>query len=280
MNIKSWLNFAKSMLINVSTTPKYDVEVLLEFVTGQSLTWLKTFEDVYILNQSEAEKFKSVLKRRRNGEPIAYIIEKQEFWSLPLSVSPISFIPRADTEILVSEAILHIKKNLTISVLDLGTGTGAISLAIAVERPNCFILGVDNNKDTLLLAQQNAKKLNIQNVSFIYSNWFSELYDHNFHVIVSNPPYIDALDKHLQHGDLRFEPKNALISKERGFFDLKTIISNAAKYLKPSGWLLVEHGWLQGQDVRNLMRKNQFQKILTYFDYGKNERVTKGQKKD
>ncbi|WWO99643.1 MAG: peptide chain release factor N(5)-glutamine methyltransferase [Candidatus Dasytiphilus stammeri] len=280
MKIKSWFKIAQSRLINHSETPKRDADILLEFVTGKSLTWLKTFDDVYILNKIELKKLESVLSRRSNGEPIAYITEEQEFWSLPLNISPMVFIPRSDTEILVSKAILHIANNTATSILDLGSGTGAISLAIAFERPKSFILGVDNNKDALLLAQQNAKNLNIENVSFIYSNWFTEIYDQTFHVIVSNPPYIDAYDEHLQQGDLRFEPSSALISKEHGLFDLKIIIYNAAKYLKKSGWLLVEHGWLQGKDVRNMMEKNHFKNIKTYLDYTKNERVTRGQNKD
>ncbi|WWO98619.1 MAG: peptide chain release factor N(5)-glutamine methyltransferase [Candidatus Dasytiphilus stammeri] len=280
MNIKKWLNFAQSMLIHQSNTPKRDAEILLELITGRSITWLRTFDDVYILNKIELSKLQSVINRRSNGEPIAYITGKQEFWSLPLSVSPIALIPRADTEILVSQALLHIENNVGVSVLDLGTGTGAISLAIAVERPDIFVLGVDNNQDALSLAQHNAKNLSIDNVLFIYSDWFSELYDQKFNIIVSNPPYIDPSDEHLQQGDLRFEPLSALISKQHGFFDLKKIISNASKYLKKFGWLLVEHGWLQGKDVRNLMINNHFKNILTYLDYGNNERVTRGQKKD
>ncbi|WWO97265.1 MAG: peptide chain release factor N(5)-glutamine methyltransferase [Candidatus Dasytiphilus stammeri] len=280
MKIKNWFHFAESMLNYQSDTPKRDAEILLEFITGKSFTWLRTFDDVYILNPTELKKLQSVLKRRMKGEPIAYITETQEFWSLPLSVSPRVLIPRADTEILVSQTLLHITNNTAVSVLDLGTGTGAIALAIAVERPYSFILGIDNNQDALLLAQLNAKKLNIENVSFIYSNWFTEINDQKFHVIVSNPPYIDTFDEHLQQGDLRFEPPTALISKEHGLFDLKIIISHATRYLKPFGWLLVEHSWLQGKDVRNLMVKNQFKNILTYLDYSKNERVTRGQRKN
>ncbi|WWP00197.1 MAG: peptide chain release factor N(5)-glutamine methyltransferase [Candidatus Dasytiphilus stammeri] len=279
MNIKNWVHFAHSSLTPYSETPKRDAEILLEFITGKSFTWLRTFDDIYILNPTDLQKLQSVLKRRMNGEPIAYITETQEFWSLSLSVSPRVLIPRPDTEILVSQTLLHLT-NQVASVLDLGTGTGAVALALAVERPYSFILGVDNNQDALLLAQQNAKKLNIENVSFIYSNWFTEIHDQTFHVIVSNPPYIAPFDEHLQQGDLRFEPATALISKEQGLCDLKIIISHAANYLKYSGWLLVEHSWLQGKNVRNLMVNNKFKNILTYLDYSKNERVTRGQKKD
>ncbi|WWP00752.1 MAG: peptide chain release factor N(5)-glutamine methyltransferase [Candidatus Dasytiphilus stammeri] len=277
MKIKSWLQMARSILTN-SESPQIDAEILLEFVTGKNLTWLKAFDDTE-LNHLNLVKLKDFLTRRTNGEPIAYLISKCEFWSLPLMISPVSLIPRPDTEVIVTQALLHLPDAAS-NILDLGTGSGAIALAIAKERPDCFILGVDNSQATLLLAQYNAHNLNFNNVLFIGSDWFSALAaQHFFDMIVSNPPYLDALDNHLQQGDLRFEPKRALISEEKGLAYLYQIILNAWNYLKDTGgWLLLEHGWQQGYEVRKFMKSNNFNDIFTYHDYGNNERVTLGKK--
>ncbi|WWO98018.1 MAG: peptide chain release factor N(5)-glutamine methyltransferase [Candidatus Dasytiphilus stammeri] len=276
MKIKSWLQMARLRLTN-SSSPKIDTEILLEFVTGKNITWLKAFDDTE-LNNLNLVKLNDFLNRRQNGEPIAYLISKCEFWSLPLMISPVSLIPRPDTEVIVTQALLHLK-DVASTILDLGTGCGAIAIAIAKERPDCFILGVDNRQVTLLLAQYNAHNLDCHNVLFICSDWFSALASQNFFdMIVSNPPYIDALDNHLQQGDLRFEPEVALISEEKGLADLHKIILNASDYLKDTGWLLLEHGWQQGYQVRNLMKSNNFNDIFTYHDYGNHERVTLGKK--
>ncbi|WWP01248.1 MAG: peptide chain release factor N(5)-glutamine methyltransferase [Candidatus Dasytiphilus stammeri] len=277
MTIKSWLHMARLILTN-SDSPQRDAEILLEFVTGKNLTWLKAFDDTE-LNNLHLVKLNDFLNRRTNGEPIAYLINKCEFWSLPLMISPVSLIPRPETEVMVTQALLHLP-DVASKILDLGTGSGAIALAIAKERPDCFILGVDLSQATLLLAQYNAHNLDFNNVLFICSDWFSALAaQHFFDMIVSNPPYIDALDNHLQQGDLRFEPKIALISEEKGLADLHKIIYNSFNYLKDTGgWLLLEHGWQQGYEVRNFMKDNNFNDIFTYHDYGNHERVTLGKK--
>lgn len=276
MNIKKWLYQATITLHKKSNTPKLDAEIILKFITRKSITWLKGFDD-YLLSVKQVNQLNILLNRRALGEPIAYLIGEREFWSLPISVSNITLIPRPETEILVEQALLLLAKKNS-RILDLGTGTGAISLAIAHERPDCTILGVDYKKQAVLLAKYNAQKIGVSNVSFIYSNWFSALKGHLFHMIVSNPPYIDANDEHLKQGDIRFEPNYALISAEQGLADLKIIISHSIKYLETNGWLLVEHGYQQGAKVRQLMKKNNFHYIKTHKDYNHHERITFGQK--
>ncbi|MEI4220173.1 MAG: peptide chain release factor N(5)-glutamine methyltransferase [Candidatus Dasytiphilus stammeri] len=275
MDINIWLQVAQLTLV-YSNAAQRDAEILLEFVMEKPKSWLKAFDDAPIRSK-ELKKLNFFLNKRVQGYPIAYLIEEWEFWSLPLRMTPITFIPRADTETLVSQALLHITNN-RMQILDLGTGSGAIALAIACERSDCYILGVDYNQSCVLLAQYNAWKLGIKNAAFIYSNWFSNLSGKRFHIIVSNPPYIDKTDMHLKCGDLRFEPTKSLIAKNKGMGDLKKIISQSSNYLEAEGWLLVEHGYQQGEQVRKFMMINNFEHVRTYLDFYNNERVTSGQK--
>ncbi|WWO96886.1 MAG: peptide chain release factor N(5)-glutamine methyltransferase [Candidatus Dasytiphilus stammeri] len=273
MNIKIWLLIAQLMLVH-SNAPNRDAEILLEFVMKKKVNWLKAFNTS--ITNKYLKKLNYFLNKRVQGNPIAYLIREWEFWSLSLRITPRIFIPRADTETLVDQALFYINKP-GMKILDLGSGSGAIALAIAHERSNCSILGVDYNPNCVLLAQFNARKLQIKNVSFIYSNWFTKLSKKKFHVIVSNPPYIDRTDIHLKYGDLRFENIISLISKNKGLFDLKIIISQSKNYLADKGWLLVEHGWKQGKYVRQFMMINHFSYVRTYLDLTNNERVTCGQ---
>ncbi|MEI4259885.1 MAG: peptide chain release factor N(5)-glutamine methyltransferase [Candidatus Dasytiphilus stammeri] len=275
MDINIWLQVAQLTLV-YSNASKRDAEILLEFVMEKPKSWLKAFDDAPIRSK-ELKKLNFFLNKRVQGYPIQYLIEEWEFWSLSLRITPRTFIPRADTETVVSQALLHIT-NDSMRILDLGSGSGAIALAIAWERSNCYILGVDYNQSCVLLAQYNAWKLGIKNATFIYSNWFSTLSRKRFHIIVSNPPYIDRTDMHLKCGDLRFEPTKSLIAKNKGMGDLKKIISQSSNYLEEEGWLLVEHGYQQGEQVRKFMIKNNFKHVHTYWDFSKNERVTEGQK--
>ncbi|WP_457913954.1 peptide chain release factor N(5)-glutamine methyltransferase [Candidatus Gillettellia adelgis] len=274
MDYRYWLKSAASRLI-YSNSPDCDAEILLSFVTGRTKAFLLAFDEIplTILQQQELE---SLLKRRENGEPIAYLVGEREFWSLPLSVSPAALIPRPDSEHLVMLALERLPKS-SCYILDLGTGTGAIALALASERPDCKIIGIDVKLDALALAQHNAKKLKIRNAYFSQSNWFDSLIFRNFSLITSNPPYIDVNDIHLMRGDIRFEPVSSLVSAQQGLSDLKSIAYQAPKYLQPQGWLLLEHGWQQGKNVRTLLLSVGFTSIATYRDYGNNERVTLGQ---
>lgn len=275
MEIRQWLKGAITELAG-SESPKRDAEILLGFVTGRSRSWLIAFDET-ALTQSEQDRLAALLARRVNGEPIAYLIGEREFWSLPLSVSPDTLIPRPDTELLVEQALAHLPAEPA-AVLDLGTGTGAVALAIASERPDCRVTGVDRIQGAVELAQRNAQRLGIHNAAFRLSNWFSALAGERFAVIVSNPPYIDEADEHLRQGDVRFEPQSALVAADGGLADIRIIAAQAGEALLPGGWLLLEHGWQQAQAVQAILRPAGFVNVATARDYGGNDRVTYAQK--
>ena len=288
MNYRQWLADATQRLsqANPNENAKIDALVLLQHATGRSRTQILAFEETQIDEKMSADLI-ALLARRLKGEPIAYILGEKEFWSLPLNVSVDTLIPRPDTEILVEKALdialekLH-KKNSPLRILDLGTGTGAIALALTSElTPLCQkqgvqleIIGVDFMPNAVLLAKSNAVK-NQLNAIFLQSHWFEKVTG-KFDIIVSNPPYIDPNDVHLSRGDLRFEPRSALVAEEQGYADLRHIIEQAPHYLKEDGALLLEHGWQQGAKVRSIFRENSGQQVVTVRDYGNNERVTLG----
>ncbi|CAH0129856.1 Release factor glutamine methyltransferase [Erwinia aphidicola] len=274
MQIRVWLRAAIARLSS-SESPKRDAEILLAWVSGKSRAWLIAFDDAQ-LDDSQLAALESLLARRAAGEPVAYLIGEREFWSLPLSVSPDTLIPRPDSEVLVEQALSRLPAD-PCAILDLGTGTGAIALALASERADCQVTGVDRIAAAVALATHNGAKLNLPNARFLQSDWFSALNAQRFQLIVSNPPYIDAADHHLSQGDVRFEPASALVASDHGLADIKTIASTAANYLADNGWLLLEHGWQQGEAVRQILRENSFCQVETCQDYGGNDRVTLGQ---
>ncbi|BAH83277.1 peptide chain release factor N(5)-glutamine methyltransferase [Candidatus Ishikawella capsulata] len=273
MNIKSWLNYAKTILMSESSYR--DAEILLSHILGKSRTWLMAFND-HLLTFDQLIALDSILFRRAKGEPIAYLLGQREFWSLSFHVNNSTMIPRPDTEILVELSLLHMP-SFPARLLDLGTGTGAIALAIKSERPDCIIIGIDIIKAAISLAQYNAIRLNL-NAYFLQSNWFSKLPPGQFDVIVSNPPYIDINDPYLKKGDVRFEPPSALVAPEMGLMHLRYIINQSSNWLKSGGWLLLEHGWQQGKQVYNLFREQKYFDINTYEDYSGYNRVTLGRK--
>lgn len=301
MTYQQWVNLACQSLGWLQKTDPYlnvktDAYVLLQFVTGKSKAHLMAFSDA-LLSPQEEDKLTALLTRRSQGEPMAYILGEREFWSLNLAVSPDTLIPRPDTEILVESALSLAKKRLNsphleqseldsqeLAILDLGTGTGAIALALSRELTpiaesagiKLRIIGVDLMAGAVALAEQNAVRNHIKNVQFLQSSWFDKLATQQFDLIVSNPPYIDEEDEHLQQGDVRFEPLTALVAGEQGYADLRYLIENAKDYLKPHGWLLLEHGWQQGEKVRSIFKENLWQSIETIKDYADNERVSLG----
>ncbi|EQB0499519.1 peptide chain release factor N(5)-glutamine methyltransferase [Vibrio alginolyticus] len=256
-------------------SPSLDAAVLLCHVLGKPRTYLLTWPEK-ALEAEQKSQFDALLERRLTGEPVAYIIGEREFWSLPFKVSPSTLIPRPDTERLV-EVALDKTYEQTGPVLDLGTGTGAIAIALASEMPKRQVMGVDLKQEAKALAEYNAEQLNIKNVTFAQGSWFEPITEGTkFALIVSNPPYIDEKDPHLSQGDVRFEPKSALVAKENGLADIRHISDLARQYLEVGGWLAFEHGYDQGEAVREIMRGFGYQQVATEKDYGGSDRVTLG----
>lgn len=274
MDIRHWLKQAVAILCG-GDSPKRDAEILLGFVTGKSRSWLVAFDET-VLTEAQLQELAVLLARRARGEPVAHLVGEREFWSLPLQVNDATLIPRPDTEILVEQALAHLPESPA-RVLDMGTGSGAIALAIASDRPDCDIIGIDRIPAAVELAKRNAAQLAISNATFLHSHWFAQLTPAKFDLIVSNPPYIDANDRHLNEGDVRFEPRSALVAEEAGMADLRLLIVQAINWLQPGGWLLLEHGWQQDEAVRNLMQQHHYLSVTTANDYGGNPRVTFGQ---
>lgn len=274
MLIRHWLQQAVAALCG-GDSPKRDAEILLGFVTGKSRSWLVAFDDAE-LDAAHIVQLDALLARRVTGEPIAHLVGEREFWSLPLRVSGATLIPRPDTEVLVEQALARVPASAA-SILDLGTGTGAIALALASERPDCQVLGCDRIPEAVALAQENAQRLHLNNAQFQLSHWFDQLPVQRFDLIISNPPYIDAADEHLQQGDVRFEPLSALVAEDAGLADLRFIIHRAPQWLQSGGWLLLEHGWQQDEAVRAIMTQHGYQHVSSVNDYGGNPRVTLGQ---
>lgn len=248
---------------------------LLEHILGINHLTLKYKSDL-TLTLLQEKQFLQGIERLKQGEPLAYVLGEQEFWSLKLKVTPDTLIPRPDTEILVEQALALIDSEQNLSILDLGTGSGAIALSIAKERPLANIIATDFSSAALQVAQHNATLNQISNVEFLQGSWYQALNsNYQFDVIVSNPPYIDEQDQHLI--DLTHEPITALTAKNNGLADLKVIIGQSPQWLRPAGWLLVEHGYDQGQAVQQLFSQAGFNQVKTVKDYGGNDRVTLGQ---
>ncbi|MBZ0056928.1 MULTISPECIES: peptide chain release factor N(5)-glutamine methyltransferase [unclassified Leclercia] len=273
MDFQHWLQQAITTLAG-GDSPRRDAEILLEHVTGKPRTFLLAFGETELTADQQAQ-LDALLARRKTGEPVAHLVGEREFWSLPLYVSAATLIPRPDTECLVEQALARLPATPA-RILDLGTGTGAIALALASERPDCQVTAVDVMPDAVALAQRNLERLGLKNVTVRQSSWFAALADQQFETIVSNPPYIDECDPHLGEGDVRFEPRSALVAADQGLADLSHIIIQSRQHLVSGGWLLLEHGWTQGEPVRNLFRQAGFTQVETCRDYGGNERLTLG----
>ncbi|MEH8110749.1 peptide chain release factor N(5)-glutamine methyltransferase [Aeromonas veronii] len=260
-------------------SPRADADVLLCHLLGCRRSYLMTWPERE-LDAAQQATLQGWLVRRLNGEPIAHLVGEREFWSLPLKVSPATLIPRPDTEVLVEQALTRIPQG-PCAVLDLGTGTGAIALALKSERPEVDVWAVDRMADAAALARENSAALGLP-IEVRDGSWFEPLGEPDrdntprFAVIVSNPPYIDGADPHLEQGDVRFEPRSALVADDAGLADIRHIVAHAPAYLLPDGWLLLEHGWDQGEAVRQLLRDGGYREVATVRDYGDNDRVTLG----
>jgi len=274
--IKQAIRSGTELLSNSSESAKLDAQVLLCFVSNKSITYLHTWPEEP-LAQDCYRLYDELLQRRLSGEPISYITGTKEFWSLPFFCNPATLIPRPDTEVLVEHVLLYGQQfnDKKLTCLDLGTGTGAIALSLAFEMPNWSIDAVDFNDDAIMLAKKNAKNLNLTHVDVYQSDWFSQVSQKKkFDIIVSNPPYIDEQDIHLSQGDVRFEPLSALVAKGDGLADILNIIKQAKTYLSDSGALFIEHGYEQGERVKQLLLDHAYVEAKTIKDYGDNDRIT------
>lgn len=274
MDVKSILHSPLSIQLN----SRFEAEILLAAILNVSRTTLfSRFEQ--LLNLDQQALYESWVKRRLKGEPIAYITGFKEFWSLSFVVSPAVLIPRPETEHLIEEVLKKFPNDLSnIEVLELGTGSGALAIALSVECPNWKITAIDRSKEALSIAKQNAERLTKNPIQFYLSDWFSyfKTYPKQFNAIISNPPYIAPEDIHLKQPDLCYEPKEALVAELNGLQAIRQIIKQASYYLLSKGWLMLEHGYDQGQEVRNLMQDSGFTEIKTIRDLSNHDRITIG----
>jgi len=275
MQIVDAVKHAQQQLVG-SDSARIDTELLLCSVLKCERSHLYTYPEQN-LSSAELNSFNDLIEQRNIGHPIAHLIQKKEFWSLELQVTTETLIPRPETEILVEAALNIIPNESSFSILELGTGTGAISIAIASDRKLANITATDIKERALIVAKVNTEAHQLNNINFQNANWFDINNISTYDLIISNPPYISIGDPHLKQGDIRFEPESALISGEEGLDDLYIIIAGAKNYLNKNGWLLLEHGYQQGKTVRQLLKENNFSTISTIKDYSNLDRVSIGQ---
>jgi len=259
------------------TEPRLEAEVLLAFSLHKQRSYLYAWPDSPI-EPPQLTQFSDLVARRIQGEPIAYITGRREFWSLDLKITTDTLIPRPETELLIELALELIPSEQPFTIADLGTGSGAIAAAIASERPACQIFATDISAAALNIAKENFKQLKLTHIHTNRGTWCNALpQDHKFDLIISNPPYIADSDPHLKQGDLPWEPSHALLSGKDGLDDIRCIIKESPKHLTPNGWLLFEHGYDQGDALRKLLKAGGFKQIRTQQDLAGLDRVTKGQ---
>ena len=264
---------ATQELAAVSSSARIDAEVLAMHVCSLSRTGLIT-QGTSVPNPEQAQRLRELLTRRLRGEPIAYITGRREFWSLGLQVTPDVLIPRPETELLVEHALARIPVHADWIIADLGTGSGAVALAIAKERPGCKLIATDISEPALAIAQKNARQLGIDNIEFRHGTWLDAFPGDMLDMIVTNPPYIAESDPHLAQGDVNFEPRTSLVAGADGLNAFRTIAAGAGSHLKSGGRLLFEHGSNQGCAVAQILRQHAYQAICCHHDLAGLERVT------
>jgi len=276
MDLKSALDWATQELTTNHDTAKLDSEVLLAKILNKDRSYLYTWPEKNLTSE-QIQQFKTTIDKRKTGIPVAYLVSKKEFWSLELTVSEDTLIPRPETELLVEQALTLIPDNESWQIADLGTGSGAIALAIASERKQCHLTATDKFLPALNIAKKNAQLNNITNITFVQSDWFLSLAKQQFNMIISNPPYVADNDPLLLQGDVRFEPATALQSGNDGLDDIRFIIKNAGSNLVKDGWLLLEHGFEQHESVQKILSDNNFKNITTVNDLSGHPRVSLAQ---
>lgn len=256
---------------------RHEAELLLLHALQRPRSWLFAHA-TDPLGLAESDSFHALLARRLAGEPVAYITGQWGFWTLQLEVTPATLIPRPETELLVEQALARLPADQPCTIADLGTGSGAIALALASERPLAQVLATDFSAEALAVATRNAARNTVANVAFAQGAWYAPLQGRRFDLIASNPPYIASDDPHLARGDLRFEPATALASGHDGLDDIRLIADGATAHLLPGGWLLLEHGWDQGAAIRALLQQAGLNEVETVQDLEQRDRVTLGRR--
>ncbi len=275
ITIQQALNEGRQQLSELIEHPQNEALLLLEHVTEQRREFLIAHADESLESETY-QHYQTCLSRRISGEPLAYITQQKEFWSLTLDITPSVLIPRPETELLIEATLQLIDKHSSLNILDLGTGSGCIALALASELPQAHIYATDNSASCITLAQQNASKLKLSNVNFVLSDWYQAITRHDFDIVVSNPPYIAPDDDFIQANVHQFEPSTALFSEQHGYADLYKIIQQAPNYLAEGGTLLVEHGFQQSDAVQECFSLNHFSQLRTLKDLQQHDRVTLG----
>ena len=260
-----------------TASARLEVQYLLQYALQKPRAWLLAHAEQQLTSE-QWKTYEKLLQRRLQGEPVAYILGEREFFGLKFKVTPATLIPRPETELLVELALERIPLRQKWSVLDLGTGSGAIALSIAHSRPEAEVTAVDASLEALAIAKENAQRLDIHNARFMHSSWFSGLAGQRFDLVVSNPPYVAENDPHLQQGDLPFEPRSALASGMEGLDDIRHIAAGVSEHLHSEGWLLLEHGYDQSERVRELLHKAGMAAVFSARDLSGIERVSGGQK--
>lgn len=273
-SLRELVERGSGQLAGVSDSPRLDAEVLLSHALDVNRAYLRAHPEQEIIGKPQLD-YEQLLARRQAGEPVAHLTGKSEFWSLELAVTPDTLIPRPETEHLVEQVLELVPTDANWRIADLGTGSGAIAIAIAHERPQCQLIAFDLSVAALEVAEHNRKQLGLNNIEFRHSNWFSAVDENEqFTIITSNPPYIAEKDEHLERGDVRFDPRFALTAGVDGLDAIRLIVAAAPGHLVPGGWLLLEHGYDQGDAVATLFRQSGFTEVNTHKDLAGQPRLT------
>lgn len=273
--VRAALEHAVQALALSSDAARLEAETLLAHILNKPRHYPYVWPE-HPLAETQYRRFALLCRRRAAGEPVAYLLGRREFWSLDLEVTPDTLIPRPETECLVAAALTLIPSCAKWLIADLGTGSGAIALAIAKERPHCRVIATDISPAALAVAKGNALRLGIRNVEFAEGDWFAALAERRYRMILSNPPYIADNDPHLERGDVRFEPRSALVGGPRGMTPIRLIADRARTYLAPNGRLLLEHGYQQGRHLARLLLRLGYRDITYHRDYAGRQRVIEG----
>ena len=275
--IRALLDEGAARLARVADDPRREAEVLLGAALGRSRAWLLANPGERVLDCEATDRYEAFVTRRRQGEPVAYLLGEKEFWSLPLRVQPGVLVPRPETELLVERALAHFPAGVDFAALDLATGSGAVALAIAHERPCCRMTATDIAPVAVATARENAGRLGLADrVEVLQGPWYEPVAGRCFDLVVSNPPYIASDDPRVEPGVRRYEPAAALFSGPTGLEALQVIVADAPRHLRRDGWLIVEHGDLQGGAVRELFERAHFAGVCTHRDLAGRDRCTEG----